>query len=228
MGYLHLLVAIYIRVAAAYPGINRFISGQRIYARYNIVFVMAVKKGLNIDSPETTIKVTFDKRDTIYDVYDKINLEVKKAREERESNAALIIAKAFMKLPRVIIKFLIFMLEFLDYFGLMPKFILDASPFHGSTFFTDLGSIGLPPVFHHLYDFGNLPIFVALGTKKKVRELNAKGEIDVHKYIDYKVVMDERVCDGFYFSQAMKLFKSLVRKPDKLGLPPNQVVEDVD
>ena len=228
LGYLHLFIASYIRVASQYPGVNRFISGQRIFARHKIVFAMVVKKGMSADSPESSIKVEFSPRDTIFDVYDKLNCEIKKAREERESNAALLVAKALMKLPRIMIKFGIFALEFMDYFGVMPKLILNASPFHGSIFFTNLGSIGLPPVYHHLYDFGNMPIFIAIGVKRKSYEMNAKGEVMARKYIDYKMVMDERVCDGFYFSQAMKYFNSLIRKPHVLDEPPDKVVEDID
>ena len=228
MGYLHLFIAGYLRIVAKYPGVNRFVSGQRIYARNNVEFVMVVKKGLSTNAPETTIKVVFDPRDTIDDVYEKLNVEIIKAREERESNAALIIAKAFMKLPRIVIRFLIAFLEFLDYFGIMPKSVINASPFHGSLFITDLGSIGLPPVFHHLYDFGNMPLFIAFGAKRKTREINNDGETIIRKYIDYTFVMDERVCDGFYFSQSMKLFKSIFRNPTVLDAAPDKIVEDID
>jgi hypothetical protein len=228
LGYLHLFVAAYIRLASQYPGVNRFISGQRIFARDNIEFVMALKKGMSIEEPETTIKVLFDKKDTIIDVYNTLNAEINNAKNERESNAALIIAKAFMKLPRVIIKFAIFFLEFLDYFGIMPKFILNASPFHGSLFITDLGSIGLKPVFHHLYDFGNIPVFIAIGAKRRASEIGMDGKIYLRKIIDYKVVVDDRICDGFYFSQATRLYKHLIRKPQELEKPPETVVEDVE
>jgi len=40
--------------------------------------------------------------------------------------------------------------------------------------------------------------------------------------------MDERCCDGFYFSQAFKLFKNLLNNPELLDEPPETVVEDVD
>lgn len=228
LGYLHLFIAAYIRVSSQYPGVNRFISGQRVFARNNIEFVMVVKKGMSIDAPETSIKVAFNPRDTVIDVYERLNIEIKKAREERESNAALTIARTFLKLPRILLKFAIFLLEVMDYFGFMPKSIINASPFHGSIFVTDLGSIGLPPVYHHLYDFGNMPVFIALGVKRKVNELTATGEVRQRRYIDYKVVMDERICDGFYFSQATKVFKNLVCRPHLLMTPPETVVEDID
>ena len=228
MGYLHLFIAVYIRVASQYPGINRFISGQRLFARNNIEFVMTVKKGLSTEAPETTIKVAFSPENTIFDVYKRVNEEIEKVKNEIESNAALVLARAFLKLPRVILKFVISFLEFLDYFGLMPKTLLEVSPFHGSLFITDLGSIGLPPVFHHLYDFGNMPLFIAFGVKRKVNELGKNGAVAERKYIDYTLVMDERVCDGFYFSQVIRLFRSLIRNPFSLDNPPESIVEDID
>ena len=44
IGILHLVVASYVRTISQYPGLNRFISGQRIFARKNIEFIMTVKK----------------------------------------------------------------------------------------------------------------------------------------------------------------------------------------
>jgi len=91
-----------------------------------------------------------------------------------------------------------------------------------------MGSIGLPAIYHHLYNFGNLPVFIAIGAKKKVHELNAEGNVVLKKYIEFKLVVDERICDGFYFSQAFKVFKSLLRNPEALDKPPEKVVEDIE
>jgi hypothetical protein len=71
MGMLHLFIACYIRTVALRPAINRFISGQRIFARRNIQVSMAIKRGLSTDASETTIKVDFEPTDTIFDVYRK-------------------------------------------------------------------------------------------------------------------------------------------------------------
>ena len=133
-----------------------------------------------------------------------------------------------MKLPRLILKSTVRFLEILDYFGMLPKVLLRASPFHGSMIITDLGSIGLAPNFHHLYNFGNLPVFIAIGAKRKTRELKADGTVAERKYVDFMLSMDERCCDGFYFSQAFKLFKTLLRNPQPLDEPPETVVDDVD
>ena len=228
MGLLHLFIAAYIRVASQYPGINRFISGQRIFARYDIVYVMTIKKEMKTEAGETTIKVVFDPRDTIDDVYRKLNAELAKVKEEGEDTDTDDVAKTLMKMPRLILKFCIYFLGLLDYFGKIPMSLINASPFHGSMIITDLGSIGIPPIYHHLYNFGNMPLFAAFGTKRKSLELKAGGEVIERKYLDYKIVVDERICDGFYFSQAFRLFKQLLRKPEVLDAPPEIVVEDVE
>ncbi|MBR6291004.1 MAG: hypothetical protein IKR53_06125, partial [Clostridia bacterium] len=54
---LHVILASYLRTIAERPGINRFVSGQRIFARNEIVFVMTVKKEMALNAPETLIKV---------------------------------------------------------------------------------------------------------------------------------------------------------------------------
>jgi len=228
IGMLHLFIAAYIRVTASYPAVNRFVSGQRIYARNNFEFIMTVKRELKTVSSETSIKVMFDPRDTIFDVYSKVNAEIDKVKNEGETTDTDAAAKAFMKIPRLFLKFVITIMGMLDYFGKIPGSLIKASPFHGSVIITDLGSISLSAIYHHLYNFGNLPVFIAIGLKRKTHMLKQDGSVVERKYIDYKLVVDERICDGFYFSQAFKLFKSTVQKPKELDNPPETVVEDVD
>ncbi|MDR3278482.1 MAG: hypothetical protein LBT12_06885 [Oscillospiraceae bacterium] len=225
LGMLHLFTAAYLRMVSRYPAMNRFVSGQRVYARNNVELVMTIKTAMTVDAPETSIKVELDVRDTVADVYRKINEHVERVKNAEGTNTDDV-AGSLVKLPRLLLKFVIFMLDVLDYFGKMPKVVLDASPFHGSIIITDLGSIGLPPIFHHLYNFGNLPLFIALGAKRKVYETQADGSAAERKYLDFTLVSDERVSDGFYFSQVYRYFKSLLRDPTQLDVPPETVVPD--
>lgn len=228
MGILHLMIAAYIRVVAQYPAINRFVSGQRIFARNNIEIVMTVKKEMKANAPETSIKVLFDTKDTIIDVYKRLNEEIMKIRGNGETTDTDDTADVLMKIPRLLLKFIVWILAIVDYFGKLPKSLLKASPFHGSFIITDLGSIGLPAIYHHLYNFGNLPVFMALSAKRKALEIRYDGTIAERKYLDYKIAVDERICDGFYFSQAFKMLKSIMRKPHLLEVPPETIVEDID
>ncbi len=227
MGMLHVFLASYVRVVSQKPALNRFIAGQRIYARNCIEIVMIVKKKMSIEAGETSIKLKLDPRDTISDIYHKINAEVDKIKNGEETDTDDV-AKALIKIPRVILKFCVFILGILEYFGKLPQSLIDASPFHGSLIVTDLGSIGIPPVYHHLYNFGNIPLFLAFGAKRRVFELQSDGSVAEKKYVDYTLVLDERISDGFYFAQVFKYLKSYIRHPQQLDVPPEAVVEDVD
>lgn len=228
IGMLHLFVAAYVRTVSQRPAINRFVAGQKLYARNNIEFVMTVKKSMASDAGETSIKVLFDPRDTIADVYDKINASIEMVKSGNGETNTDNAANMFMKLPRMVLRFAIGFVKLLDYFGILPQALLNASPFHGSMIITDLGSLGIPPIVHHLYDFGNMPIFLAFGAKRRVYELQKDGSVIGKKYIDYTVVTDERICDGFYFATSFKYLKSYLRHPEQLDVPPENVVQDVE
>jgi hypothetical protein len=111
---------------------------------------------------------------------------------------------------------------------MLPKFLLELSPFHGSLFFTSMGSLGIPPIYHHLYDFGNLPAFGAFGMKRRALEVQEDGSVVQKKYIDVKFVLDERICDGFYHATFFKHYRRLLRNPEILDNPPDEVVKDID
>lgn len=229
-GITHVLLAAYVRGVAKYPQLNRFISGQKVYSRGNdIQYCMVVKKEMTVDSPDTSIKVHLSPSDTVYDVYEKLNaaIESVKATQELDSNLDSLIMTLNL-IPSVVLKFVVWLLKLLDYFGMLPKFLLELSPFHGSLFFTSMGSLGIPPIYHHLYDFGNLPAFGAFGCKRRALEVQEDGSVVQRKYIDVKFVLDERICDGFYYATFFKHYRRILRNPEILDNPPDEVVRDID
>jgi pyruvate/2-oxoglutarate dehydrogenase complex dihydrolipoamide acyltransferase (E2) component len=116
----------------------------------------------------------------------------------------------------------------LDFHGKLPKAIHRASPFHTSLFITDLGSLGIKPVYHHLYDLGTTSLFIAFGAKERRRETDREGKHVERKYVGVTVTTDERICDGHYFASAFKYIASLLKNPAELEKPPLAVVADVD
>ena len=228
-GITHVLLAAYVRGVAKYPQLNRFISGQKVYSRgEDIQYCMVIKKEMNVDSPDTSIKVHLNPRDTAADVYHKLNAAVEsvKATKELDSNLDSLIMTLNL-IPSVVLKFVVWLLKLLDYFGLLPKFLLELSPFHGSLFFTSMGSLGIPPIYHHLYDFGNLPAFGAFGCKRRALEVQEDGSVAQRKYIDVKFVLDERICDGYYYATFFKYYRRLLRNPEILDIPPETVENDI-
>ena len=91
-----------------------------------------------------------------------------------------------------------------------------------------MGSLGIPPIYHHLYDFGNLPVFGAFGMKRRANEVLEDGTVVQKKYIDVKFVLDERIVDGYYYATFFKYYKRLLAHPEVLDNPPDEVVRDID
>jgi pyruvate/2-oxoglutarate dehydrogenase complex dihydrolipoamide acyltransferase (E2) component len=228
MGMLHVFVASYVRVVSQKPELNRFISGQKIFARHHIDIIMMVKKEMSTKSGETSVKVRLDAHDTISDIYMKINAEIAKIKEKTEESATDDIAGLLCKFPRFVNRLVFWALRVMDYHNCMPKSLLDDSLFHGSMFVTDLGSLGIQPVAHHLYNMGNIPLFLAFGAKRRANELQSDGSVVEKRYVDYILTLDDRISDGFYFAQVFKYFKSFIRHPAQLDVPPETIVEDID
>lgn len=227
-GFLHVIFAAYVRMISQKPGLNRFVAGQRIYHADNIVFSMMVKKSMDLNAQESAIKVSVKPDANADDIYKAVDEAIEVARRLGDSNHFDKVARAMNYLPTLLFRFAVSLLSFLDYFGIMPKVIHKASPFHCSVFVSNLGSLGIPPIYHHLYNFGTCPIFVTFGSKRTELELQKDGSIEKHKYVDYTVVTDERITDGHYYASAFKYLDSIFRHPDILDEHPEVVVEDVD
>ncbi len=227
LGMMHLFMAAYVRVVSQLPGVNRYIRGQRIYARNGIQMCMTIKKELKLNAPESVIKIFAAPEDTLTDIYNSLVAEIATNKQEGDQNSMDGFARILVKLPRVFLKSAVGFLRFLDYFGLLPRSITNLSPFHGSMFITNLGSLGIPPVVHHLYSFGNLPVFIAMGAKRTEYALNSKGEVEKRRLIDFTLTCDDRICDGHYYAAAFKLFKKILANPQQLFEKPETVVKDI-
>ena len=229
-GITHVLLAAYVRGVAKYPQLNRFIAGQKVYSRgEDIQYCMVIKKEMSVESPDTSIKVHLNPRDTAEDVYHKLNAAVTSVKSTQELDSSFDkLEQYFNLIPGLLLKFVVWLLKLLDYFGLLPKFLLELSPFHGSLFFTSMGSLGIQPIYHHLYDFGNLPAFGAFGAKRKTLEVQEDGSVVQRKYVDIKFVTDERICDGYYYATFFKYYKRLLRNPEILDNPPEEIARDID
>ncbi len=226
---LHVFLAAYIRAISQYPALNRFISGQKTYARNEIVVVMTIKKNMRLDAEDTCIKVRFEPTDTADDVYEKFNAVVQKNQASEEEKSAFdVLNKVLTLVPGLLCRWMVKLLTFLDYFGWLPRLFTDLSPFHGSMIITSMGSLGIPPIYHHIYDFGNLPVFLAYGVKYSEPVLESDGTVTKHKFVDLKAVTDERICDGYYYAHAFRTVKKLFENPELLDTPVVQVIEDID
>lgn len=224
--FMHFIIACYCRVVAKRPAVNRFIRGQRIYARNGIEICIIIKKEMKLESPDTCVKIPLSPDCTADDVYYAFEEVINDYRNQPGSSFDKV-AKVLNYIPALLLRFVVGVLKGLDYFGLLPRFLTKLSPFHGSLFITSMGSLGIPVIYHHLYNFGNLPLFIAFGAKYKKNELQKDGSVKETPYIDFTLVMDERICDGYYYANVLKQLRILYRHPERLDTPPEKVIPDI-
>jgi len=226
LGLMHIVLAAYVRTIATHPGVNRFIRGQKIYARNSVDMCLTIKKEFKLDAPEAVVKIIAQPSDTLEAIYTQTNKLVTENKKSDESNGTDAAAKFLKYIPGLLLKFVVWFLKFLDYFGLLPRALTNVSPFHGSMYITNMGSLGIAPVFHHLYDFGNLPLFCSIGSKRTEYKLNADGTVRKERLIDLTVVCDERICDGHYYASAFKTWKKHIENPSPLNYAPEKIIVD--
>lgn len=224
---MYVILAAYVRTVALYPHANRFIRGQRIYARNCIEVMLTIKNEMTLNAAETVLKVIFPADATAIEVYELLNAEIQKARAGGNEDFDGV-ARFLGHVPRPLLRFAVGFLSFLDYFGWLPRRLTKLSPFHGSLAITSMGSLRLHPIYHHLYNFGNIPIFCAFGSSYPVNVLQSNGEVSKKKYVDLKFTLDERITDGFGYAEAIHSLKRFIQSPVPLDDRPERILQDID
>jgi len=226
LSIMHVVIASMIRLVSQRPYLNRFIMWNKIFARNYINFSIVIKRSLSDEGEETLIKPYFQPTDTLQDVSRKILEEQNKNQKVGQQNSSDFISKVLGYLPDWLMRVVVFTLLWLDKVGLLPRFIEQASPWHCSLFLTNIGSIGVESIYHHLYEFGNCSIFLAMGKKSQRHTVNKAGDVKGYKSILLKYVMDERICDGWYYASSMRMLDRILMNPSVLLTPPEKVVVD--
>ncbi len=174
----------------------------------------------------TMSKMYFNMTDTIFDVNDTINKYVSDNREVPEKNGTEKMIKILLGAPGVL-RVGVVLFKFMDKHGLLPKKVIDMSPFHNSLCISNLASIRTNHIYHHCYEFGTTSVFITMGNLREVPRRSG-GEIIFERCIPLGVVMDERICSGSYFALAFRKIRKYLRNPALLELPPEVVNEDPD
>lgn len=223
ISHLAVIIAAYLRTAAEFPLLNRFIMNCKPYARNEFAVAMVVLKSGEMDNG-TMSKMYFDYSETIFDVNDKINRYVNENREVPEKNGTEKMIKFLLGAPGVL-RVGVGLFKFMDKHGLLPKKVIDMSPFHNSLCISNLASIRTNHIYHHCYEFGTTSVFITIGNLREIPKRRG-GEIIFERSIPLGVVMDERICSGSYFALAFRKIKKYLRDPKLLELPPEVINED--
>lgn len=213
LSHMSVLVAAYYKAALENPKVNYFIMNRKVYKRNHFCFSFVILKTRADGTPdETCIKIFLEPHDDIFTISRRIREEIDKNLNAVHNNNTDKFANIAFAIPGL--ARLVFSLAYrLDQWGLLPRKIIDLSPFHTSVFITNLASINTRFIYHHCYEFGTTGVFVCMG--KPVKDPNAPAD-SRRKMLPLGVVMDERIATGIEYSRFFAAFERYLKHPEVL------------
>ncbi len=224
MSYMNIIYAGIVRIINERPKLNRFVMNGTTYQRNKIFVSLSIKKSLTDEGQETVVKIPFNGTENIFEIKEKVDSTIEKNKDIATSNKTDKLVKILNIIPNKLILWTVRILNFMDKHGIMPKAVIKASPFHTSVFLTNVGSLGIDSIYHHIYNFGTTSLFFSMGKKKK-SYIYEDDEIKEEKCITIAFVGDERICDGHYYASSFKQLNKYLKKPELLERLPKEIEE---
>ena len=215
LSYMNIIYAAIVRIIGERPRLNRFAMNGALYQRNKIYVSLVIKKSLTDDGVETPLKLKFNGDENIFEIKEKLDATIEKNKDVEAANKTDKLVSILSAIPSGLIRAIVKFLMFLDKHGIMPKKIIEASPFHTSVFLTNVGSLGIDSIYHHIYNFGTTSMFFSMGKKQK-SYIYEDEEFKEEKCITLAFVGDERICDGYYYASSFKLLSKYLKKPELL------------
>ena len=221
--FMEILIAGFVRGVSQVPEVNRFVMNKQLFNRTELTVSFTLLMDNAGDAyEENAVKVYFDPSDTLFDVSARVKAAIRQNRKPEDAGVALKLATFLMSaplLPNVVVG----AVRLLDRYGLCPRIIMDASPFHTSMFITNMASIGMSRVYHHIYNFGNTSLFFSLGAPQRSYGVDAAGKVLRKRSLPVGATADERVCGGAVYAQLFAVINKCLKEPGLLEEPPKEV-----
>ena len=198
------------------PKMNIFISGKRFWQRKDITLSFVAKRRFEDSSEESLMFMKVDPDMTLDSISRTILGDVEKVR--KESNNDLGHTMDFLgKMPRFVLTLIFGFVKMLEYFGAMPKSLMKGDPNYSTVLLANLGSIGAGAPYHHLSNYGTCSIMVTIGTIHKEDRKMPDGFVQERDILDFTLMLDERIADGFYYARSLRITKYLLEHPEVLA-----------
>lgn len=224
--FMQVFIAAYVRAISQHPEVNRFVVNKQLYSRKELTCSFTLLRDTSDGSiAESATKIHFDPSDTLYDVQKRVDKAIKENRSEEENPAVLRFVNALFSLP-LLPNIVISGARLLDRYGILPKAIIDISPFHTSMYLTNMASIGMHSVNHHLYNFGTTGLFLSMGTIERKLILEDDGSVSRKRLMPIGITADERVCAGAVYAKLFATMLTHIKHPEMLEVAPEKVFYD--
>jgi pyruvate/2-oxoglutarate dehydrogenase complex dihydrolipoamide acyltransferase (E2) component len=219
--FFHAFATAFGKVIYNKPLLNRYIINKTYFDRNEIILAFVAKVAFDDKSEEMMINIPIEKDDNIFTVRDKISKRVEKVRNTTTStddkrSGTNNIVDVVGHFPKFLRKIVVGILQFLDRHDLLPKDITEDNLYYSTAILSNLGNLGIGSIYHHLTDFGTSSILATMGKIHKETIVDDKGKSKIIEVCDFGVNLDERIADGYYFAQSLKLLEYILANPELL------------
>ena len=222
VSYMQIIVAAYVRAVSRNPEVNRFIMNKQLFARNNCSAAFTILKNpADADQGEAVVKIKFDLTDTLYDVRDRMSAAVAANRGDQPAGFTEKLLNFLFAVPGLA-TLVVGLVRFLDRYGLAPGVLMEELPFYVGMYITNMASIGLHEVNHHIYNWGNVGLFLGMGVPERVAVVE-NGTARMKRYLPIGITADERVCSGAHYARFFADMRHYLDHPELLELPPEGV-----
>lgn len=198
-----------------FPRMNRIVVGSRLYQRRGIWLAFSAKLRFDLDAPLFTKKITYDPNEPLGVMVDRIYASVGEGRSGRESASDKEV-RFFLRLPAPLLRMGVRLVRWLDAYNLLPAQFIKNDPLYASIFVANLGSVGLDAAYHHLYEYGSIPIFVTMGRLYHAPVVLPDGSVGSREVFQLRYTYDERIEDGFYAARTLERVKGGLEDPESI------------
>jgi len=198
-----------------FPRLNRFVAGRRLWERRGIWLTLSAKQRLDRDAPVFSTKIRFDPSEPLVRFVERLREDLVRGRRGDAASDREI--GVLLRLPRVLLRLLTWLQPRLDAVGLLPHRLIDDDPLYASAFVANLGSVGLDAAYHHLFEYGTVPIFVTMGRVHKAPVVRDDGSVGSREVFVLRYTYDERIEDGFYAARALEKLAAYLGDPTALS-----------
>lgn len=212
--FLHLLMYGAIKSLHERPRLNRFTMGGHLYQRRGIWVSYSAKKAFDDDSPIVVLKQKFEPETTFAEMVAQMYGALKEGRSDKKSHVDKEL-DLFLKAPAPVLRLGVKALRWLDAWNVLPASFVEKDPMYASLFIANLGSVKLDAAYHHLYEYGTIPLFGVLGRLQDAVVPGPDGTARVRPEISIKWSYDERVDDGLYAALSLELVRRCLEDPQQ-------------
>lgn len=198
-----------------HPELNRFVAGRRVYQRNAVELSFSMKRvKLDKSSKVSVVKLAIPKDLSLAGLAEELERKISVERTDKRTHADKEY-DLFSLLPVPLFDLFARLFFWCNDHNLLPASFMKEDGMFASAFIANLGSLNMSPGFHHLFEWGNCPIFMMAG-KVEERVVARNGEQVIESILPLRISYDERINDGLSARYCLDTMQELLENPERM------------